>query len=81
MSSNGMNNQCACLKDITEARDDSNLILLSKIPNQQIYRCNKCHTFLSYTEDLKVWEVLLQGNIEEELKTLYPYEASSTGVA
>ncbi|WP_420599501.1 hypothetical protein [Neptuniibacter sp.] len=81
MSSNGMNNQCACLKGITESKDDTNLILLSRIPNQQIYRCNNCHTFLSYTEDLKLWEVLLQGNIEEELKTLYPYEASSTGVA
>ncbi|MGB0205544.1 MAG: hypothetical protein ACPF9K_10910 [Neptuniibacter sp.] len=81
MSSNGMNNYCACLEQVLESGDDSNLILLSKIPNQKIYRCSTCHTFLSYTEDLDQWEVLLQGDIEEEIKTLYPYDEPATGAA
>ncbi len=81
MSSNGMNSRCACLEQAIESGDDSNLFLLSKIPNQKIYRCNTCHTFLSYIEDLDKWEVLLQGNIEEELKTLYPFDEPATGAA
>ncbi len=81
MSSNGMSKLCACLEQVAASGIESKLVLLSTIPNQQIYRCSNCNTFLSYTEDKKEWEVLLQGDIEEEIKTLYPFDTPAPSTA
>ncbi|MGH1462593.1 MAG: hypothetical protein ACRBB6_11195 [Neptuniibacter sp.] len=81
MTSKGMNGNCVCMNYNEAVVDNLNLTLLSTIPNQKIYRCNKCHAFLSFTDDLQLWEVLLQGNVEEEIKNLYQFETPSSGVA
>ncbi len=81
MTSNGMYTKCVCHTLSGEPGEDSKLTLLSTIPNQRIYRCCNCHSFLSFTEDKEHWEVLLQGNLEEEIKDLYQSDASAHGAA
>jgi hypothetical protein len=71
MTSNGMLKHCACQSLQGKQVSTDNLQLLSQIPNQSIYRCTHCHSFLSYTEDAHKWEVLLQADLETELKALY----------
>lgn len=79
MTSNGMSENCICRKLKGEPGKDTKLTLLSSIPNQRIYRCCNCHAFLAYTEDSEAWEVLLQGDLETELKNLYePVVRTST---
>lgn len=71
MTSNGMYENCVCHQLKGEPHHDANLTLLSAIPNQRIFRCGSCHAFLSFTEDSQQWEVLMQGDLEEEIKSLY----------
>ncbi len=76
MTRNGMYKQCACQQLHGEPQPEAKLTLLSTIPNQRIYRCCDCQSFLSFTEDSQQWEVLLRGDLEEEIKTLYEPEAT-----
>ncbi|PIE20399.1 MAG: hypothetical protein CSA61_02370 [Neptuniibacter caesariensis] len=71
MTSNDVLKQCLCLSLQGKPEEADNLQLLSQIPNQSIYRCMKCHSFLAYSENTQSWEVLLQADLETELKTLY----------
>ncbi len=71
MTRNGMSENCVCHQLKGEPRNDASLTLLSEIPNQRIYRCGSCQAFLSFTEDRQSWEVLMQGDVEEEIKSLY----------
>lgn len=79
MSYNGMyQNSCSCssldnsdVNSSASCPDEKHLTLLSAIPNQKVYRCNQCHSFLAFTEDNAHWEVLLQGNAEDEIRNLY----------
>lgn len=71
MSSNGMSETCACIQADAKPEEMESFNLLSAIPNQRIYRCGNCNAFLAYTEKTQEWEVLLQGDLETEIKTLY----------
>ncbi|MDO6515302.1 MULTISPECIES: hypothetical protein [unclassified Neptuniibacter] len=71
MTSNGMYENCVCRTLTGKPSPTTKLTLLSSIPNQRIYRCSSCHSFLAYTEDKDEWEVIMQGDLEEELKSLY----------
>lgn len=66
--------ECVCQSLHGEPDKSLDLNLLSQIPNQRIYRCGYCHSFLAYTEDVREWEVLLQADLETEIKTLYEPE-------
>lgn len=78
MTRNGIHDSCDCHLLKGKPDQSENLKLLSSIPNQQIYRCCRCHAFLSYTEDRSSWEVMTQGNLEEEIKSLYNPSALQT---
>ncbi|WP_286240937.1 hypothetical protein [Neptuniibacter halophilus] len=76
MTSKGMYENCACRKLEGEPDGSVKLTLLSSIPNQRIYRCCNCHSFLSFAEDNQTWEVLLQGDLDTELRNLYEVEST-----
>ncbi|KXJ51622.1 MAG: hypothetical protein AXW15_04360 [Neptuniibacter sp. Phe_28] len=78
MTSNGMYENCVCRTLKGEPSQTAKLTLLSSIPNQQIYRCCNCHAFLAYIEDKNQWEVIMQGDLEEELKSLYCPSSNQT---
>lgn len=71
MKNNGMFQNLRCPNAECKAQKANSLTLLSEIPNQRIYRCNHCQSFLCYHEDLNKWEVLLRNNLEAEIKDLY----------
>ena len=79
MTHNGMyQSSCSCsslensdANPCTPSPDETHLTLLSAIPNQKVYRCNQCHSFLAFTEDNAHWDVLLQGSVEAEIRNLY----------
>jgi len=76
MSRNGMPKKCTCLQLDTAAATPDSLKLLSAIPNQKVYRCCSCHAFLAYSENTREWEVLLEPDVESEIKQLYQAESS-----
>ncbi|WP_299181392.1 hypothetical protein [uncultured Neptuniibacter sp.] len=80
MTRNGMYKRCSCQTLQGEPTKDTKLTLLSSIPNQRVYRCCNCHSFLSFIEDSQKWEILLEGDLETEIKNLYDEEFSQSAV-